>query len=136
MKALKHFRVDFVVAAIVLLVAFFYDGMTAVGLTAMLIIVEIVFSFDNAAVNAKYLVRLNEFWQKMFLTVGVLVAVFGMRLVFPFLIVCISGSINPVEAMRLALAKGDAVAAPGQARRLVSRHCGNRVALNCGAARR
>lgn len=107
MKTLRHFTPDFIVAAIVLVIAFFYDGMAAVALTAILIVVEIVFSFDNAAVNAKYLVRLNEFWQRMFLTVGVLIAVFGMRLVFPFVIVCISGSIGPVEALRLALEKGD-----------------------------
>lgn len=107
MKALRHFTPDLIVAAIVLVVAFFYDGMAAVVLTAILILVEIVFSFDNAAVNAKYLVRLNEFWQKIFLTIGVLIAVFGMRLVFPFVIVCLSGSINPVEALQLALEKGD-----------------------------
>ena len=107
MKTLKHFRVDFVVAAIVLAVAFLYDGPSAVALTAILIVVEIVFSFDNAAVNAKYLERLNETWQRIFLTVGVLIAVFGMRLVFPFLIVCLSGGISPLAAVRLALEKGD-----------------------------
>lgn len=107
MTALKHFRLDFLVAAIVLAVAFLYGGSAAVWLTAILIVVEIVFSFDNAAVNAKYLARLNEFWQRMFLTVGVLIAVFGMRLVFPFIIVCVSGSISPITALHLALAKGD-----------------------------
>ncbi|GAB3579909.1 DUF475 domain-containing protein [Calidifontibacter terrae] len=107
MKTLRHFTPDLVVAAIVLVIAFLYDGATAVGLTAILIVVEIVFSFDNAAVNAKYIERLNDFWQRMFLTVGVLVAVFGMRLIFPFLIVCLSGSISPMQALHLALDKGD-----------------------------
>lgn len=107
MRALKHFRVDFIVGAIVLFIAFLYDSWAGVGLTAILIVVEIVFSFDNAAVNAKYLERLNPFWQRIFLTVGVLIAVFGMRLIFPFVIVCVSGSINPVQALQLALAKGD-----------------------------
>ncbi len=107
MATLKHFRIDFIVAAIVLVIAFFYGGVDAVSLTAILIVLEIVFSFDNAAVNAKYLEKMNEFWQKMFLTVGVLIAVFGMRLVFPFVIVCISGKISPVEAVRLALERGD-----------------------------
>lgn len=107
MKALRHFTPDLIVAAIVLIVAFFYDGWAAVVLTAILILVEIVFSFDNAAVNAKYLVRLNEFWQKIFLTIGVLIAVFGMRLVFPFLIVTLTGGIGPIEAVNLALEKGN-----------------------------
>lgn len=30
---------------------------------------------------------MSAFWQKMFLTVGVLIAVFGMRLLFPLVIV-------------------------------------------------
>ncbi len=107
MATLKHFRVDFVVAAIVLVVAFLYDGVDGVSLTAILIVLEIVFSFDNAAVNAKYLEKMNEFWQRIFLTVGVLVAVFGMRLIFPFVIVCLSGQISPVEAVHLALERGD-----------------------------
>ncbi|NNG38338.1 DUF475 domain-containing protein [Flexivirga sp. ID2601S] len=107
MTALKHFRIDFVITALVLVVAFLYDSWTGVTLCAILILVEIVFSFDNAAVNAKYLVRLNEFWQKMFLTVGILIAVFGMRLVFPFAIVTISGGISPMKALDLALEKGD-----------------------------
>jgi len=107
MSGLKHFRIDFVICAAVLVLAFFYGGGAAVWLTAVLIVVEIVFSFDNAAVNAKYLIRLNDFWQKMFLTVGVLIAVFGMRLIFPFIIVCTSGHISPISALHLALEKGD-----------------------------
>ena len=89
------------------MVAFLYGGAAAVSLCAILIVVEVVFSFDNAAVNAKYLGRLNHFWQTMFLTVGILVAVVGMRLVFPFVIVSLSGGIGPIEAVQLALAKGD-----------------------------
>jgi hypothetical protein len=50
---------------------------------------------------------MNPFWQKIFLTVGVAIAVFGMRLVFPLLIVGITAKLNPVEAIRLALEKGD-----------------------------
>lgn len=107
LQALKHFRIDFVITAIALAIAFFYDSWTSIWLCAILIVVEIVFSFDNAAINAKYLIRLNDFWQKMFLTVGVLVAIFGMRLVVPFAIVCVSGTISPIRALHLALAKGN-----------------------------
>jgi uncharacterized protein len=39
----------------------------------------------------------------MFLTIGILVAVFGMRLVFPLLIVWATAGIGPVRAMELAL---------------------------------
>ncbi|MGT2462105.1 DUF475 domain-containing protein [Sinomonas atrocyanea] len=63
-------------------------------------------SFDNAVVNARILERMNPFWQRMFLTVGVIIAVFGMRVLFPLLIVGVTAKLNPVEAVQLALAKG------------------------------
>ena len=94
-------------AAVSLAVATWYGGVTIAAITGILIIVEIVFSFDNAAVNAKYLAKLSESWQRIFLTVGVLIAVFGMRLVFPFVVVCVAGGITPAEAGRLVLEKGD-----------------------------
>lgn len=106
-KALLHFKWDFLVLLAALGVAFWYQGLPAVWLAAILIVVEIVFSFDNAAVNAKYLARMNAFWQRIFLTIGVLIAVFGMRLVFPFVIVCVTGGVSPAEAIRLAMEKGD-----------------------------
>jgi hypothetical protein len=106
-QTLRHFKWDFVVLLAALAVAFAYQGWGAVWLAAILIVVEIVFSFDNAAVNAKYLARLNDAWQRIFLTVGVLVAVVGMRLVFPFVIVCLTGSVSPGDAVRLAFEKGD-----------------------------
>lgn len=61
----------------------------AVGVTAMLAILEISLSFDNAVVNATVLREMDEKWQNLFLTVGILIAVFGMRLVFPILVVAV-----------------------------------------------
>ena len=40
-----------------------------------------------------------KFWQTIFLTVGILIAVFGMRLVFPLLIVGITAHLWPIEAV-------------------------------------
>lgn len=70
---------------------------------AILSILEISLSFDNAVVNAGILKKMSAFWQKIFLTIGVLIAVFGMRLVFPVVIVAISAKIGPIEAVDLAL---------------------------------
>ncbi|RKW69627.1 DUF475 domain-containing protein [Galactobacter caseinivorans] len=112
MQLLKFFRVDLAITFACLVVAYFYGSWEVVIITLMLILLEIVFSFDNAAVNAKYLMKMSPFWRKMFLTVGILIAVFGMRLVFPFVIVSVAGSINPVEAWNLAMARGD-VNTPG-----------------------
>ena len=60
-------------------------------------------SFDNAVINAGVLKKMSAFWQRIFLTIGVLIAVFGMRLVFPVVIVSITAKIGPIEAVRLAL---------------------------------
>ena len=64
---------------------------------------EVSLSFDNAIINAAILQRMSPFWRQMFLTIGILVAVFGMRLVFPLLIVWATAGIDPVRAMELAL---------------------------------
>jgi uncharacterized protein len=95
------------VAVVGLLLGYLYGGGTGLAITAILAVLEVSLSFDNAVVNATVLVRLNPFWQKIFLTVGVAIAVFGMRLLFPLLIVGITAKISPTEAVRLALQKGD-----------------------------
>lgn len=104
---LKHFRVDFVITAAALVVAYLYGGAAIIPVTVMLILLEIVFSFDNAALNAKYLKKLDAFWRKMFLTVGILIAVLGMRLIFPFVIVELTAGLGPIEAWTLAMEKGN-----------------------------
>ena len=104
---LRTFGWSFGVTAVSLLVAFLYGGWTAFGLCVILGVLEVSLSFDNAVVNAKVLERMNAFWQKMFLTVGILIAVFGMRLILPLLIVGVSAKLGPIEAVQLALEKGD-----------------------------
>ncbi|MDQ0602190.1 hypothetical protein QF037_006535 [Streptomyces canus] len=100
---LKTFGWSFAVTALGLVAAVFYGGWTGFGIVAILSILEISLSFDNAVVNAGILKKMNAFWQKIFLTVGVLIAVFGMRLVFPVVIVAISAKIGPIDAVDLAL---------------------------------
>jgi uncharacterized protein len=97
-----------IIAVVGLVLGFLYGGGTGLALTAILAVLEVSLSFDNAVVNATVLVRMNPFWQKIFLTVGVAIAVFGMRLLFPLLIVGITAKLNPDEAIRLALKGGSA----------------------------
>ncbi|AYG83137.1 hypothetical protein DWB77_05332 [Streptomyces hundungensis] len=104
---LKTFGWSFVITAIGLALAVLYDGWTALGVVAILAVLEISLSFDNAVVNAGILKKMNAFWQKIFLTIGVLIAVFGMRLLFPVVIVAISAKIGPVDAVDLALNDAD-----------------------------
>jgi len=103
---LKTYGWSFAILIVGLVLAVIYDGPTALGLVAILCVLEISLSFDNAVVNATILRRMSDFWQKIFLSVGVIIAVFGMRLIFPLLLVSITAKLGPVEAVRLALAKG------------------------------
>ncbi len=68
----------------------------------VLAVLEISLSFDNAIVNANKLKDMTPEWQHRFLTWGILIAVFGMRIVFPLLIVVIAAQIGPIEAIVLA----------------------------------
>ncbi|MET7893355.1 DUF475 domain-containing protein [Streptomyces mirabilis] len=104
---LKTFGWSFAVTALGLVAAVIYGGWTAFGIVAILAILEISLSFDNAVVNAGILKKMNAFWQKIFLTVGVLIAVFGMRLVFPVVIVAVTAKKGPIEAVNLALTDKD-----------------------------
>ncbi len=69
---------------------------------AVLAVLEISLSFDNAIVNANKLKDMTPVWQHRFLTWGIVIAVFGMRIVFPLLIVVIAAKVGPWEAMVMA----------------------------------
>ncbi|MEU3447912.1 DUF475 domain-containing protein [Streptomyces thermolilacinus] len=100
---LKTFGWSFAVTAAGLAFAAWQWGWEAFGIVLILSILEISLSFDNAVVNAGILKKMNAFWQKIFLTIGILIAVFGMRLVFPVVIVAISAKVGPIEAVELAM---------------------------------
>ncbi|HEY7008695.1 MAG TPA: DUF475 domain-containing protein, partial [Jatrophihabitantaceae bacterium] len=104
---LRTFGGSLLVAVAGLALGYVYGGATGLAITAILAVLEVSLSFDNAVVNATVLERMSDFWQKIFLTVGVAIAVFGMRLLFPLLIVGITAKLTPSEAFHLALEKGD-----------------------------
>jgi len=103
MGSLRIFGVSLVVTVLALIAGYLYGGPTALFLVVVLGILEISLSFDNAVINANVLARMSRFWQRIFLSVGILVAVFGMRLLFPLLIVWITAGLAPVAAFELAL---------------------------------
>lgn len=69
----------------------------------VLSLLEISISFDNAVVNATVLKNMTPLWQRRFVTWGILIAVFGMRLAFPVIIVALSVWIDPIETIQLAI---------------------------------
>lgn len=103
---LKTFGWSLVITVLALATALVYGSWSAVVITLILGVLEISLSFDNAVVNARILERMSPFWQKMFLTVGIVIAVFGMRVLFPLLIVAVTAHLSPVESIQLALEKG------------------------------
>ncbi|WP_194816506.1 DUF475 domain-containing protein [Nocardia sp. XZ_19_385] len=100
---LRIYGLSIAVTVVSLIAAFLYGGVEAFLLCAILGILEVSLSFDNAVINATILERMSEFWQKIFLTIGVVIAVFGMRLVFPLAIVWVTAGLTPVKAFDLAM---------------------------------
>ena len=110
LKKTHPFRIFFISAVITILSLAFvggYMGSEALFIAAVLILVEITFSFENAIINAKVLSGVSEFWRKIFLTVGILIAVFGMRLVFPIVIVAVTAGLPMSDVIDLALNQPD-----------------------------
>ncbi|RSN61435.1 hypothetical protein DMH01_19705 [Amycolatopsis sp. WAC 04182] len=109
---LKTFGTALGITVVGLILAFLYGGVVGLSVVVVLAVLEISLSFDNSVVNATVLDRMNEKWQRLFLTVGVLIAVFGMRLLFPVIIVCVTAKLSPVQAYLLAM-DGGGVDTPG-----------------------
>lgn len=78
-------------------------GLTCVFIALVLAILEISLSFDNAVVNAMKLEGMSEKWRHRFITWGILIAVFGMRFLFPLLVVAIFAKLNIVTVLNMAL---------------------------------
>ncbi len=99
---MKLFIVPTVVSVAALGLVWWWGGWAAFLLACLLSVLEITLSFDNAVVNAKVLALMSERWQKRFLTWGILIAVFGTRLVLPALIVGLAAWVSPFAAFLLA----------------------------------
>ncbi len=111
---MKHFRFSIIFTIICLALSAWwgFSHGTEAGIqtmlrvlliTAILAVMEVSLSFDNAVVNASILRHWDEFWKKIFLTVGILIAVFGMRLIFPIVIVAITADMGMVDVVKMAL---------------------------------
>ncbi|QLE79833.1 DUF475 domain-containing protein [Francisella sp. Scap27] len=106
MKTLKYFYGSFIVTILgVLIGAFLYpnDIVATVYSLLILALLEISLSFDNAIINAKILGQMPKIWQKIFIFIGLPIAVFGMRFVFPIFLVSIAGDIGFNDVINLAL---------------------------------
>ncbi len=80
-------------------------GVEALWLFIILVLLEVTFSFDNAVINSKILARMSKFWQSLFLTVGIIFAVFIVRFALPIFIVMLSSGHGFLSVIDLALNK-------------------------------
>jgi hypothetical protein len=109
---LQHFKGSIIFTVIALTLAgvngYAQEATLAAVLSALFIatvlgVMETSLSLDNAVVNATVLRDMDEKWVRRFLTWGIAIAVFGMRIVFPLAIVAVAAWVTPWEAVRIAL---------------------------------
>ena len=103
MAAYRVFGISLLLTAAAFALGYAHGGLRDLFLLLALATLEVSLSYDNAIINAAVLKRMSPFWRQMFLTAGILIAVFGMRLLFPLLIVWATAGIDPVRALELAL---------------------------------
>ena len=101
---MKYYKGSFIATFVGAAIAFAFLGGASAMMTAMLLaILEISLSFDNAVVNAKNLKDMDPVWQRRFLSWGMPIAVFGMRLFFPLAIVAIIAGMSMWAAFMMAM---------------------------------
>jgi uncharacterized protein len=107
---LRSFGLSWIVTFATILAVLYFMGPEAALVACILMVIEITFSFENAVMDAKIVSTLSPFWQKMFLTVGIMIAIFGMRVIFPIAIVALSSGIPWREVLSMALNDPEAYA--------------------------
>lgn len=100
---LPMFTFPFLVLIGGMVLAWHAAGGNGLYVVSALAVLEVALSFNNAVINATLLRRLDAFWQLMFLTVGLVVAVFGMRVLFPIVLVAVSAHLPLGSVVGLAL---------------------------------
>ena len=106
----KFFGESYILTIIGVILAYFWSehiapgsGLIAIFSVLVLGILEVSLSFDNAVINAMKLEHMTDKWRHRFLTWGILIAVFGMRLLFPILVVSIFANLSMLEVFRVAI---------------------------------
>ena len=100
---MKHFTSSIIILIIGVIIAYYLGGLAGVYIALLLGILEVSLSFDNAVVNAKILATMDKIWQKRFITWGMVIAVFGMRFLFPIFIVMLVANLGFMDTLNIAL---------------------------------
>jgi hypothetical protein len=108
---MKYYTGALIFTALATLAGFFMGGPAVALLILLLGLLETSLSFDNAVVNASVLRNWEPHWRKRFITFGLPVAVLGMRLAFPLIIVAVIAQIGPAAVIHMAISNPDKYAA-------------------------
>lgn len=106
-RLLRHYWPELLITVAVWALVGWQLGVAALVVTIILSALEITLSADNAVVNSRVLVKMSPLWQRLFLTVGIIIAVFGVRFVLPVLLVAIGTPLGAFEVLSLALDNPD-----------------------------
>ena len=105
----KYFTGSYIVTFLGLCAAYLWGehvhngtGLACVFIALVLAVLEISLSFDNAVVNAMKLEGMSPKWRHRFITWGILIAVFGMRFLFPLAVVAIFAKLNILTVLDMA----------------------------------
>lgn len=104
---IRFFIYDIICLVGGLIYAYCHGGIAVAVSVLAIVMLEISISFDNAVVNAVKLSKMSKVWRRRFLTWGILIAVFGMRFLFPVLLVAIFAEISMGAVIDLALHNPD-----------------------------
>lgn len=100
---LKHYWPELLITLGILGAVGWWLGVSALAIAGILCILEITLSADNAVVNSRVLAQMSKRWQLIFLTVGIIVAVFLVRFALPIILVAAMTSLSSSEVLRLAM---------------------------------
>lgn len=90
------------VSVALIIFAGFETGLKGLFLVLALAALEVSLSFDNAVINARILKTMSPAWRKAFLTIGILIAVFGVRIVLPIFLVSLAVNSSFTDVIDLA----------------------------------
>lgn len=107
---MEYFKGSYLVTILGVILAYFWGehvqsgaGLVSIFIVFVLSVLEVSLSFDNAVVNASKLTKMPKKWEKIFLTWGILIAVFGMRFLFPVLVVSLFAKLSLIKVINIAI---------------------------------
>lgn len=99
----KFYSGSTLIAVSALAAMWYFYGLSGLYVATLLTLLEVSLSFDNAVVNAKELETWDKFWKTLFIWVGLPIAVFGMRFLFPMAVVATTTDIPFFSVYHVAM---------------------------------